>query len=210
MPAAVIFDCDGVLVDSERMEVAMVGRALRWFDCDADPAEVHDCHRGGTLRGILDDVCAAAGVEFTEDLVQRYRAEQLTHLREVPLVPGAAELVAAAPALRAIASGGPMAKMEVTLEVTGLWDAFAPHIYSCYDLGTHKPEPGVYLHAAARLGVPAAACVALEDSPTGVRAAANAGMQVIGLARDVEADALLAAGAHRTVSDLSEVPDHWG
>lgn len=103
-----------------------------------------------------------------------------------------------------------MAKMEVTLEVTGLWDAFAPHIYSCYDLGTHKPEPGVYLHAAARLGVPAAACVALEDSPTGVRAAANAGMQVIGLARDVEADALLAAGAHRTVSDLSEVPDHWG
>ena len=64
-----------------------------------------------------------------------------------------------------------MGKMETSLGATGLWDAFAPHLYSCYDIGDHKPSPGIYHHALTEFGVDAAHCLAVEDSVTGVTAA---------------------------------------
>lgn len=214
LPAAVLFDCDGVLVDSERMEAGTLAAALTWLDIDPDAmpdaAELHDRNRGGKLADLIGLVAAETGCTVPADFEARYRELQLVRLREVQAVPGADEAVAAVIAAglpRCVVSGGPMSKMEVSLQATGLWEPFAPHIFSCYDIGDHKPSPGIYHHALAAMGRAADEVVAVEDSVAGVTAAAGARVRVIGLARDTSAAALTAAGAVTTVPTMSEV---WG
>lgn len=209
-PAAVIFDCDGVLVDSERLEPGTLAEALTWIEAGGqiDAVELHDRHRGGVLAEILAEVALRTGSALPDGFLARYRELQLRRLGEVEPVPGAIEAVAAvvdAGLPRCVVSGGPMVKMEVSLRATGLWDSFAPHIFSCYDIGDHKPSPGIYLHALDRLGWAADEVVAIEDSVHGVTAAAVAGVRVVGLARDTTPDALLAAGASETVTTMSAV-----
>ena len=207
-PAAVIFDCDGVLVDSERLEPGTIAEALTWIDGAAhiDAVELHGRHRGGVLAAILAEVELGTGSTLPDWFLPRYRELQLRRLGAVEPVPGATEAVAAVVAAglpRCVVSGGPMAKMEVSLRATGLWDSFAPHIFSCYDIGDHKPSPGIYLHALDRMAWPADEVTAIEDSVHGVTAAAAAGVRVIGLARDTTPDALLTAGAWETVPTMS-------
>ncbi len=211
-PKLVIFDCDGVLVDAEAMEAGTLDVALRSAGLPAgeriDVAALHARNRGGTLAGLLDLVASELDLPLPDGFEAHYRAVQLERLASVAIVPGAREAVAAARSLgvpRCVASGGPMVKMRVSLGATGLWDEFDPHIFSCYDLGDHKPSPGVYLHALARFGVDAVDALAIEDSRNGVRAAAAAGVRVIGLARETEPDDLVDAGAHETVASMHEV-----
>jgi beta-phosphoglucomutase-like phosphatase (HAD superfamily) len=204
-PALVIFDCDGVLVDSERMEIGTLSEALTWLDCDLDAAELHDRNRGGVIADLLAIVAEHTGRPTPDWFMPRYRELQFARLRSVEVVPGAREAVEAVVARdlpRCVVSGGPMGKMETSLGATGLWDAFAPHLYSCYDIGDHKPSPGIYHHALTEFGVDAAHCLAVEDSVTGVTAAHAAGVPVVGLARDTRADDLLAAGARDTVTAM--------
>lgn len=206
---AVVFDCDGVLVDSERLELHVMVDAFGWLSIEADAEALQNRNRGGAMADVIADFERLNGAPLPEGFVERYRTRQLEGLREVQPVPGALPTVAAVEACglsMAIASGGPMAKMEVTLPRVGLWDRFAPHIYSCYDLesGAHKPEPDVYLKAAAALGIEPQRCLVFEDSINGVGAGAAAGMYVVGLARDVDAAALRAAGAQATVTHLDQ------
>lgn len=211
-PRAVLFDCDGVLVDSERLEPGTLAEALGWIGVDVDAVALHDRHRGGMLAEILAEA-TTGGLELPDWFVPRYRELQFRRLAEVEPVPGAVETVAAVVAAgvpRCVVSGGPMAKMEVSLRATGLWDSFAPHLFSCYDLGDHKPSPGIYLHALEQMGWGVDDVVAIEDSITGVTAASAAGVRVIGLARDTPPDALLAAGAATTIPDMSTAPAALG
>lgn len=206
-PDLVIFDCDGVLVDSERMEVGTLAEALTWLDCDLDAAELHDRNRGGVIANLLVDVTEHTGRPTPDWFMPRYRELQFRRLRSVEPVPGAPDTVAAVVAAglrRCVVSGGPMGKMETSLGATGLWESFAPHVYSCYDLGDHKPSPGIYRHALTEFAVDAGGCLAIEDSVTGVTAAHAAGVPVVGLARDTPADDLLAAGASTTVATMHE------
>ena len=207
VPDLVIFDCDGVLVDSERMEVGTLTEALTWLECDLDVAELHDRHRGGVIADLLAIVAEHTGRPTPDWFMPRYRELQFARLRHVDVVPGAREAVATAVAAdlpRCVVSGGPMGKMETSLVATGLWDAFAPHIYSCYDIGDHKPSPGIYLHALAANGADAARCLAVEDSVAGVSAAHAAGVPVVGLARDTDPDDLRRAGAGHIVATMHE------
>jgi beta-phosphoglucomutase-like phosphatase (HAD superfamily) len=201
------FDCDGVLVDSERMEVGTLAEALTWLDCDLDAAELHDRNRGGVIADLLAIVADHTGRPTPAWFMPRYRELQFARLRSVEVVPGAREAVAAvvtADRPRCVVSGGPMGKMETSLGATGLWEAFAPHVFSCYDVGDHKPSPGIYHHALAQFGVEPRRCLAIEDSVTGVTAAHAAGVPVVGLARDTASDDLLRAGAMRTVASMHE------
>lgn len=212
-PALVMFDCDGVLVDSERLEAGTLAEALTWLGMDAAVApgialRLHDRHRGGRLAELLTLVGAETGLPVPDDFEDRYRTLQLARLRTVEPVPGAREavaVVATASFPMCVVSGGPMRKMEISLGATGFWDSFAPNVFSCYEIGDHKPEPGIYLHGAERFGVAPESCLAIEDSPNGVAAAAAAGVPVIGLARDVAPTTLLAAGAFETAGSMGEV-----
>jgi len=206
-PDLIIFDCDGVLVDSERMEVGTIAEALTWVGCGHDAADLHERNRGGELANLLALIEDDIGAPLPDWFVTRYRELQFDRLAHVDAVPGAREAVSVAVAAgrpRCVVSGGPTGKMRASLGATGLWDAFAPEIYSCYDIGDHKPSPGIYLHAVARFGVDAAGCLAIEDSATGVAAAVAAGVPVIGLARDTRPDELVAAGAASTVATMHE------
>ena len=212
-PALVIFDCDGVLVDSERLEVGTIAEALTWVDADLDAGALHDRQRGGVLADLFALIEEQLGDSLPDWFEQRYRDLQFERLRSVDAVPGAAAAVAAvvrAGLDRCIVSGGPIGKMQVSLTATGLLDSFAPHLFSCYDIADHKPSPGIYLHAISAFGVTAADCIAVEDSPRGVAAAAAAGVPVVGLARDTHPDELRAAGALETIAHMSEFAERLG
>lgn len=209
-PALVIFDCDGVLVDSERMEVDTLAEALSWLDCDLDAADLHDHNRGGAIANLLAAVEQHTEHPTPDWFMPRYRELQFARLRQVEVVPGAREAVEVVvdhAVARCVVSGGPLGKMETSLGATGLWEAFVPHIYSCYDIGDHKPSPGIYLRALDVFGVDADVCLAVEDSVVGVTAATAAGVPVIGLARDTSATALRDAGAARTAATMHDVAD---
>lgn len=212
-PSLVIFDCDGVLVDSERMEVGTIADALTWIGADLDAGALHDQHRGGVLADLLALIEGRTGQPLPDWFLARYRRHQLERLAAVELVPGAdlvVEHVVQSGWRRCVVSGGPIAKMDVSLKACGLWHHFEPHIYSCYDIADHKPSPGIYLHALSVFGVQADRCVAIEDSVTGVTAAAAAGVPVIGLARDTRPDDLIGAGAVATVTAMADVIDLFG
>ena len=106
----------------------------------------------------------------------------------------------------AIASSGGHAGMAVKLKTTGLWPRFAGRIASSEDVGAGKPDPAVYRHAAAMIGVEPSACIAIEDSPNGVRAGVAAGMIVLGYAATTDKQRLLDAGAAVVFKDMAELP----
>ena len=134
---------------------------------------------------------------------ERLRAVMVAELTEVP---GAVHAVAALRLPKAIASSGSMPGMERKLKRTGLWEYFAPHVYSADHVAHAKPAPDLFLHAAAALGVAPKDCLVLEDSVNGVIGARAAGMTVWGFLGGGHADddlgaRLTAAGAERLVPD---------
>ena len=106
-----------------------------------------------------------------------------------------------------VASNGPMRKMDVTR--TALWPRVEGRIFSAYDVGVAKPDPGLFLHAAKAMGAYPNRAVVIEDSVSGVRAAQAAGMRCLGLTRDTPAEKLAAHGAER-IAWLDQVPDRLG
>jgi beta-phosphoglucomutase-like phosphatase (HAD superfamily) len=136
----------------------------------------------------------------------RLRENMVARLTEVP---GAARTVGAVTLPKAIASSGSMEGLSRKLTRTGLWDLFAPHIYSADHVRQAKPAPDLFLHAAAALGVAPEVCLVIEDSIHGVTAARAAGMRVWGFlggghADDALGDRLTSAGADRIVRDWPE------
>jgi len=210
--AAVIFDCDGVLVDSEKLalEVELEVLAglgltferddyvLRFMGLSTDA--FHAAIEQESLKRLGRSV--AAEVRGSE----RLRQVMIEHLTEVP---GAAAAISALKQPKAIASSGSRAGLERKLKQTGLWDHFAPYVFSADHVANAKPAPDLFLHAAAALGVAPETCLVLEDSVNGVIAAKAAGMTVWGFlggghAHDGLGQRLLAAGAERVVKDWPE------
>jgi HAD superfamily hydrolase (TIGR01509 family) len=104
-----------------------------------------------------------------------------------------------------VASSGDHAKIRLTLGATGLLKNFKNRIFSVADVARPKPAPDVFLHAARTLGVDPAACVVVEDTPTGVRAEIAAGMRVFGFAANTPQHRLEEAGAHRVFSEMRQL-----
>ena len=185
LPAAVLFDCDGVLVDSEPISIRVIRDDLAGRGLDLSFDEVLDLFLGGTIEGAGVEA-VRRGARMPADWPAVIYPKMFAALaREVEAVPGVRDLLnllegRAIPC--AVGSNGPVAKMEITLNRAGLMHRLAPHIYSARDLGRPKPLPDIYLHAAARLGVEAARCAVVEDSASGARAAQAAGMRCIGFA----------------------------
>jgi HAD superfamily hydrolase (TIGR01509 family) len=132
--------------------------------------------------------------------------------QHVEAVPGVWDLVdglSSRGVKMAVASNGPVKKMDITLARTGLLPKLAPHIYSGRDMQRSKPAPDVYLHAAAQLGVAAADCVVIEDSASGAKAAKAANMRCIGYAAHGIVTQL-APYCDQIAKDMGQVADHLG
>jgi HAD superfamily hydrolase (TIGR01509 family) len=208
-PSLVIFDCDGVLVDSETLQTELLLELAGELGFSLPRTEALDRFRGANLTDVVSLIEAQIGRPTPEDFVPVMRKRQAElFTRELRAVDGIHEALAALPGLpRCVASSGPVAKIRLSLALTGLTDAFGEHIFSGYDIGSWKPAPDLFLHAAARMGASAAGCVVVEDSVIGVQAAVAARMRVLGFA-GIEASrgrALAEAGAH-VFTDMRALP----
>lgn len=210
----VVFDCDGVLVDSERITNRVWAELLTELGMPTTTEQSLATYLGNSMARCLEIVGEQFGRPAPDELLPRFHAAVAVALRnEVTAVPGIVALLDALDAAGvpyAVASNGEQAKMQTTLGATGLASRFVGRRFSSLDVGRPKPAPDVYLHAVQALGATPARTVAVEDSPLGVQAAAAAGMTVIGYAELVAPARLRAAGARITVEHLDEVAPWLG
>ena len=216
-PALVIFDCDGVLVDSERLTVAVEARVLTELGWPHTPEQVVAQWMGRSSDFQLGEVEARLGTAAMLEYDARSTAEVHDSFeRELRAVDGVEQLLGSledAGVPTCVASSGTHGRMRRTLGLTGLRDRFDGRIFSATEVAHGKPAPDLFLHAAARMGVEPAGCVVIEDSVYGVRAGVAAGMTVYGYGGGLTpADELAADGAvvFEAMQDLVDVlvPDH--
>ena len=179
---AIIFDCDGTLVDSETLSTEVLVEAAGEHGLEITVPEALAAFRGGKMADCIADLEARLGRSLPETFVPEFRARSAQAFRSrLRAIEGALELVQSLSALPfpiCVASSGPMAKIELSLSLTGLLPFFEGRVFSSYDVGVWKPHPGLFLHAADALGVAPADCVVVEDSLPGMQAGLAAGMTV--------------------------------
>ena len=182
-PDMVIFDCDGVIVDSEGITNRVIQENLKTYGLDLALDEIMRLFVGGTMQGVMD-LARNMGAKLPDSWLDEIYPEMHAALAiEVEAVPGAIAVLDALDAAGvpyAIGSNGPHAKMEVTLVRTGLKDRLKGRIYSREDVPNPKPAPDVYLLAAKNAGVSPDRCVVIEDSASGAKAGVAAGMWTYG------------------------------
>jgi len=207
-PRAIIFDCDGVLVDSEPAAFDLLAQDLAAHGLPLPRAEMERIFIGGTIAGVHAKA-RSLGARLPDGWVAGFYERLYARLAEgTPLVPGVLDLLDALDAAGipyAVGSNGSDRKMQVTLgQHPGLLDRFCERLFSGQTLGAPKPAPDLYLHAARALGQPPADCAVIEDSPTGVRAASAAGIRCFGYAPHDDGAALAAEGAtvFQSMADL--------
>jgi HAD superfamily hydrolase (TIGR01509 family) len=182
---AVVFDCDGVLINSEELCLDVELACLNEIGLAFERHEYVSRFMGMTSADFYAALDGDLRAKFGRPLPETFPGllhERTWALVETSLacIPGAPETVQALTVPMAVASGSNPERLVIKLRKVGLFDRFAPHIYSAQDMPRGKPAPDVYLHAAKQLGVDPAACIAVEDSANGVTSARAAGMVVVG------------------------------
>lgn len=197
-PKAVIFDCDGVLVDSEPITNDILHENLGAHGLDIPRDQVEGLFVGGTIAGVGAQA-RKMGATLPDDWVDQIYGAIYARLRAgTPLVAGVVDVLDGLDALgvpTAVGSNGSMEKMQITLGQNGLWDRFAGRMFSAHEHGTPKPDPALYLLAARTLGVAPGDCVVVDDSPSGCIAAQRAGMRCYGFAERSVPERLAEHGA---------------
>ncbi|WP_338146762.1 HAD family phosphatase [Streptomyces boncukensis] len=182
----VVFDCDGVLVDTETLGPRIVAEMTTELGWPLAPDDVRRLFLGTPASHLLAEVRAHATAPVPDGFLADYRARLRTAFEAAPhTMPGVRETLDALEARAVpycVASSGAHERIHHSLTATGLWERFAGRVFSADDVAHGKPEPDVFLHAAEKSGAVPGECLVLEDSPAGVRAALAAGMRVAGYA----------------------------
>jgi HAD superfamily hydrolase (TIGR01509 family) len=201
----VIFDCDGVLVDSERLAVrveAEVISALGWPLAESEIVERFVGRSDAYMQAEIERQIGRP-VDWEADFAPRYRD---VFERELAPVDGIVDALDAITIRTCVASSGTHERLRLTLGLTGLYDRFAGRIFSASEVANGKPAPDLFLHAATRMGTEPARCAVIEDSVAGVEAATAAGMRVFAFAGGVTAAAKLRRGAVVVFDDMRSLP----
>ncbi len=211
MHELVIFDCDGVLVDSEVISNEVLARMLTREGLPTTLAEARRDYQGLLLTDIPIRARTGLGRPLPPGWLTEYeheRAEEFHRsLQPVSGAAGAVRRIKAAGLKVCVASQGALAKTQLTLGLTGLRDLFAPDaLFSAHDVAHPKPDPALFRHAAAAMNAQPSACAVIEDTPSGVMAAVAAGMRAIGYAADADERGLRDAGAE-IIWSLDELPE---
>jgi HAD superfamily hydrolase (TIGR01509 family) len=214
VPVLVIFDCDGVLIDSEVIFGRVLGELLvaAEFPITMDEAMVFGLGKNRvTLAAAVE---ARFGRALPDEFFATMRARvDLAFERELVAIPGIEELLTALKAPRCVASNSHLDRVRHALSVTRLLPLFDPHVFSASQVARGKPAPDLFLFAARRLGAAPADCIVIEDSTTGVEAAIAAGMRVVGFCGGSHcpgdhAQQLLAAGCSRVFPTTFDLAAH--
>jgi HAD superfamily hydrolase (TIGR01509 family) len=208
-----IFDCDGVLIDSEIVSAEVTARFFNEIGFEIGAGEVNERFVGMTGPQIMAVVETEIGRALPDDFEAKVEAEIDRRLARVKAVAGVHELLDVLEGPRCICSNSSLARLKISLEATRLWDRFKPYVFSAGEVrqGRGKPHPDVFLHAAEAFGVEPSSVVVIEDSTPGVTAAAAAGMRVVGFVGGAHTfrghgERLMDAGAETVIRKLSEVP----
>ena len=207
-----IFDCDGVLVDSEPLACRVDEEVLGGLGFPITAEDIRRRYIGKSLKDMIAGIEAEHGRRLPEDFGVRLNATLLERFRsELQPIAGVRDAVLALPARRCVASSSLPERIALSLMVTGLIDLF-DHRFSSAQVARGKPAPDLFLFAADRMGAPPQDCIVIEDSVYGVEAARAAGMRVIGFTGGghcgpEHGDALQARGADAVIGTMGQLGD---
>ena len=209
-PRLIIFDCDGVLVDSEVIDARIRSEC---FQAEGFPITVQELaeHSGISRAGLIELVQSRFGRPLPEGFMETTRAKIMsTFTDELRAIEGVSELLRSLAIPVCVASNSYPDRVRHALEVTGLWQFFDPHVFSAAMVKRGTPAPDLFLFAANRLNVSPADCLVIEDSAHGTVAAQAAGMAVVGFCGGSHcsighAERLLGAGCMRVFAQMSEL-----
>ncbi|MDD1795766.1 6-phosphogluconate phosphatase [Enterovibrio sp. ZSDZ42] len=182
--SCVIFDCDGTLVDSEILSQKAMVDVFAHYGIVLDLQECLDNFQGGKLADILLQTCERHGLSISLDELEplyREKCEMLfkTHLQPIDGVPELLSMLENAGVDMCVASNGPIEKMKMSLEMTGLLPHFAGRLFSAFDANSWKPAPDLLHYSAMNMAAPTDQCLFVDDTIIGVQAGVNAGMRTI-------------------------------
>jgi len=207
-----IFDCDGVLVDSELLANAALAELMSALGHPMTAQQAIEAFAGRSLRDVLAGAEALLGRPIPVDMGEQAGRRLLERFRrELKAVAGAREAIAALPYPRCVASSSTRERLALSLEVTGLAPLFGANVFSADQVAHGKPAPDLFLAAAHALGAAPDHCIVIEDSPLGIQAARAAGMQIIGFAGASHAagqlaDQLAQTGAEIVIRTMDDLP----
>jgi HAD superfamily hydrolase (TIGR01509 family) len=209
----VIFDCDGVLVDSEPLAMRVLLAGLAEVGYVIDEASAYERFLGRSLASMQAVLRDELGFELSQDRLEKMRLQLFElYRRELTPIPGIIATLERLAIPRCVASSSQMERLRLSLDVTGLLSRFMPHLFSATMVAQGKPAPDLFLHVAARMAVAPEACLVVEDSAAGIEAAQRAGMRVFAFvggshARSVAYRAKLEALAPDLIFDeISQLP----
>jgi HAD superfamily hydrolase (TIGR01509 family) len=212
----VIFDCDGVLVDTEPLSNRCFSEALNREGLDWDVAETMRRLMGRSMKSCIEIVEAELGRAVPDGFVERLQERTFARFREegvraVPGVVAALDALESAGVATCVASSGDHGKMRITLGSAGLWDRFDGRIFSSTQVARGKPAPDLFLFAAGHMGLSPTDSVVIEDSSAGAQAACAAGMRAYGYvgAPHTDRGGLVEAGA-TVFDDMRTLPSLLG
>lgn len=203
----IIFDCDGVLVDSEVITCRVFSNMLNELGITISIDDVFERFVGKSMAQCLQMIAGLMTRDVPEDFVSRFHARTTAALKsELTAVPGIELALEAIRIPYCVASNGTHEKMQVTLGITRLLPKFKDRLFSVSEVARGKPFPDVFLHAARKLGAAPSSCAVIEDTPTGVSAGVAAGMTVYGYSARTPAHRLTDAGAYCIFHRMSDLP----
>lgn len=206
----VIFDCDGVLVDSERLSVGLDVQLLASLGWPLTEAEVVERFVGRTEAAMRAEIEAHLGRDIGREwtaFADEYLRAFAANLEPVPGVIEAVDAIHATGVATCVASSGDQGKIRRNLARTGLLERFDGRIFSADDVEHGKPAPDLFLHAAEVVGAAPGRCAVIEDSRHGVAAARAAGMWAFGYGGGVTPGTALAGTSTTVFTDMRELPD---
>lgn len=179
-PELVIFDCDGVLVDSEALSVAALIGMINLAGGSVSEDTAYEHFLGKSMKSVREILGRDFGLDITDRHLTAMRVELMRRFRdELKPIPGVTEMLPKLGLPFCVASSGTLDRIRYALDVTGLLGLMEPHLFSAGMVAKGKPAPDLFLHAAASMRAHPRQCVVVEDSPAGIAAARAAGMRVL-------------------------------
>ncbi|MER6079777.1 HAD family hydrolase [Streptomyces sp. NPDC001833] len=207
----VIFDCDGVLVDSERLAVRVDSALITELGWPLTPQDIARRFVGHSRQYMREQIEHRLGRPLPDNWQDPFEQAYWDLIdKELTAVDGVREVIEHLAVPYCVASNGSHHKMTRTLGRAGLLALFTGRMFSADDVARPKPAPDLHLHAAARMGVPAQHCVVIEDSPFGLEGARTAGMRTFGYTGGVNTAEQLEGPGTRLFQDMRELPDLLG
>ena len=192
----IIFDCDGVLVDSEPLANRQFAKHLTQQGLSITPEQCEEVFKGRSLASCCEWAERQLGRSLPEHFIAELQRDTFAAFRrELQPLPGVAELLASLTLPVCVASSGQHDKLSLTLGVTGLIGWFEGRVFSVDDVARGKPAPDLFLYAAQQMAVDPQQALVIEDSLPGVQAAVAAGMRCFGVGEDAAGAELIEAGA---------------